>query len=350
MGAGGFNNGNRALARGFGGDVMQDAAFGMDAASRAYGSAANAGPVLQQRAPSIAGLMDRFQNPYTNQVINRTRNNMLDTMEQNLDQVGAQASRAGAFGGARHGLVEATTRTDAMRDIGDMTAQLRDQGFNTAAGLAGQEANNILGVRAANQNSRNAMWDRRMNAAGGLANTAQAGFGMGTNLMDRQMQQGGMAQQLQQMIMQQGQDLFTQYTAQPEKLLELRLKSLGMNPLNTATTSTQTTNPGWGAMFGNLIGAAGNALSFTPITLPFGGSSERFKDDITPTGRFAKSKAGKVVREVSFRYSPVTQKSLGLPDGVHIGVIAEELGRDPAVLFGNDGKPIAVDYSQLEIV
>ena len=267
MGVGGVTNSGRALNRGFSGGAMQDAAYGIDAAGRMYGAAGAAGPALQGSAPTIAGLMDRYQNPYTNQVINRTRNNMLDTMDQNLDQVGAQAVRAGAFGGARHGLVEATTRTDAMRDIGDMTAGLRQQGFDTAAGLASQDVNNILGVRSANQNSRNQMLDRRLNAAAGLGNTAQASFGMGTNLMDRQQQQGMMAQQLQQAIMQAGSDMFSQYTAQPEKLLEMRLKSLGMNPLNTATTSTQTSNPGWGAMFGNLIGAAGNMFSFTPITL-----------------------------------------------------------------------------------
>jgi hypothetical protein len=343
MGAGGFSNAGRTINRGFAGGAMEDAAYGIDAAGRMYGQVGAAGPALQGRSPTIAGLMDRYQNPYTNQVINRTRNNMMDTMDQNLDQVGAAATRAGAFGGGRHGLVEATTRTDAMRDIGDMTAQLRQQGFDTAAGLAGQDVNNILGVRAANQNSRNQMWDRRLNAAAGAANTAQTSYGMGTNIMDRQQQQGMMAQQLQQAIMQAGQDMFGQYTAQPEKLLEMRLKSLGMNPMNAATTSTQTSNPGWGAMFGNLIGAAGNMLQFSPIPWP---SARRFKTDIRETGRMVRSKAGNLTPEVSFRYRPET----GLPEGVFIGIVAEQLGNDPAIHRDQYGRPERVDYSQLEIV
>lgn len=332
--------------------------------------AANYSPAQQANAPTIASAINRYTNPYENQVVNRTTNNMLRALDTQQENIRADAAAAGAFGGSRHGLVESQTNAETMRNIGDITAQLRQQGFNTAAGLASQDVANTLGVNAqnqvamnaarqfnaanqqnrllanagyaqqtalANQNSLNAArmynatnqqnrlatntanqqqaalanqaarnatnqfnaanrqqtalanqasrnaagqfnsaqrlqadqsrFNNALAGAGMLGNLGQTSFNLGSSLASQQMQNGNLSQQLMQALLTNGQGMYDQYMNQPERLLQLRLASLGMNPLSNASTTTTNTsnNPGKGGAVGNLLGAAGNAFQFSPI-------------------------------------------------------------------------------------
>lgn len=319
----------------------------------------------QQAGPdTIASQMGRYQNPYETQVVQNTAQQMQDALRQTQMGNADAAIASGAFGGGRHGVVEGVSNAQAVKDIGAMTAQLRQAGFDTAAGLAGQDVANRMSVASQNQqavntqrsenadainaargfnadalnaagqfnsaarnqtaatnaglreaagqfnagalnaqqqfntglrqdmrqfNANNQNAARQFNATGKynaaqdrvatamglgsqLGNLSQASYGMGRSVASDQMQAGQMSQQLMQQILQSGQAGYDQQTQQAQQLLQMRLAALGMNPLNNATTSTATqqTNPGWGAMFGNLLGAAGNMFSFNPITLPFG--------------------------------------------------------------------------------
>lgn len=319
---------------------------------------------VQQDPQTIASQMGRYQNPYEDQVVQNTARQMQDALRQTQMANADAAIASGAFGGGRHGVVEGVSNAQAVKDIGDMTAALRAQGFDTAAGLAGQDVANRMQVGALNQqalndqraanagahnsmrqfnagmrsqegtfnagqqnqmrqfnaglqenagqfnaNARNNMSQfnessraameqfnagahnaaRQFNSTGqygarqdylnnlmGLSsqfgNLSQASYGVGRSIAGDQMQSGSMSQQLMQQLLQAGQSGYDQITGQPERLLQLRLAALGMNPLNNATTTTGTTqtNPGWGATFGNMLGAAGNMFQFNPISLPFG--------------------------------------------------------------------------------
>lgn len=274
----------------------------------------------QQSPDTIAFQMDRYQNPYENQVVQNTARQMQDALQQAQMRNADAAIAAGAFGGGRHGVVEGVTNAQGIQNIGDMTAALRAQGFETAARLAGQDIANRMQVGALNQDAINTQRNynagaqnnmrqfnatlqnqnsqfnanahnraREFNATGrygaqqdyiankmGLAsqlgNLSQASYGVGRSIAGDQMNSGNMTQQLMQQIMQGGQAGFDQMTGQAQQLLQMRLAALGMNPLNNATTTTQNqqSNPGWGATFGNLLGAAGNMFQFNPITLPWG--------------------------------------------------------------------------------
>ena len=307
---------------------------------------------LQGAAPTLASQMSRYTNPYENQVVQGMTNDANTQRNQMMQQIGADANAAGAFGGSRHGLVEAQTNAEVNNNLQNNVANLRSQGFNTAAGLAGQDVANQLSVRSQNQQAQNAnnqfnaqmqsqfgqnKFNNALSGANALGNMANSSFNMGSALTGQQMQQGSLAQQLQQSLLNQGQSMFGNYSNQAANALQMRLAALGMSPLNNASTTTQTTP---NTTFANLLGAAGNMFSFAPITL----STARFKDEIKRTGRKVKSKAGAVVDQVTFKYKP----ELGI-EGIHSGVLAEDLGNDPAVIF-HEGQPIAVDYSQLEVM
>lgn len=392
----------------------------------------------QQAGPdTIASQMGRYQNPYETQVVQNTAQQMQDALRQTQMGNADAAIASGAFGGGRHGVVEGVSNAQAVQDIGAMTAQLRQAGFDTSAGLAGQDAANRMSVSSQNQQAINAQRGtnaaainaargfnadaqntagqfnagarnqtaqtnaglreaagqfnagarnaqqqynaglqqdtrqfnagsqnaaRQFNAAGRydatqdrvatamglgsqLGNLSQASYGVGRSVAGDQLQTGQMSQQLMQQILQSGQAGYDQQTQQAQQLLQMRLAALGMNPMTNATTSTATeqSNPGWGAMFGNLLGAAGNMFSFAPMTLPF--SSKRYKSNIEKTGKQRRSVSGKVVDEVTYTYTADPGQIQ------YVGVVAEDLGPDdPAVIVNAFGQPDAVDYSKLETV
>lgn len=263
-------------------------------------SAQNYQAHLQGVPAQIRNLMGGYQNPYENQVVARTTRNMADTLRQQQMGNADAAIASGAFGGGRHGVVEAVTNAEGLRNIGDMTAELRQQGFNTAAGLASQDIQNRMAMTSANQNAVNAQrqyaadsrygsnaqnvanqmqaqqfnvgnnmanrqnyFNNLQGMAGQMGNLANQSYNVGNSINQNQMQAGQQQQQLMQQVLNQGMGGYDQLVNQPNNLLQLRLQALGMNPLNNTGTTTGRTNtqPGWGAMLGNLIGAGGNAAS-----------------------------------------------------------------------------------------
>lgn len=401
--------------------------------------------VTQDSPDAIRQQMNKYQNPYQQQVLDRTMAQMDKQRLQALDQNRASAAAAGAFGGSRHGVVDAITNSEINQSMGDMAANLNLQGFNTAAGLAGQDISNQMSVASQNQAAQNAarqfgsaaqnaasqfnasqgnqlnqfnagnrfqnqinnqaalnnanqfnagqsnqmnqfnagnrtqnnqfnagqrfaqqtnnqnaqnqanlanqaamnqagqfnaanqqqtnfanqnayntqrqfganaantasqfnagqrndmsqynasnrfnqnlsnqaainqarqfnamqqgnnmnnMFNNAMQGAGALGNLANQSFGIGNAVAGNQINAGSMSQQQNQQLLDQAQQMYNNFISQPQNILQMRLASLGMNPMNNTGTTTQTTQPGWGQMFGNLLGAAGNAFQFSPI-------------------------------------------------------------------------------------
>ncbi len=75
-------------------NIFNQAATGMTQAFQ--GTAGSAG------APNIAA----FQTPYTQNVINRTQQDIARQQAMSMNDLGAQATAAGAFGGSRHGVAQ----------------------------------------------------------------------------------------------------------------------------------------------------------------------------------------------------------------------------------------------------
>jgi hypothetical protein len=76
--------------------------------------------------------INQYMNPYTQNVIDSTMGD-LDMARQNaLNNTGVAATRGGAFGGDRHGIMEAQNNNDYMQNVARTSAQLRNQGFQNA--------------------------------------------------------------------------------------------------------------------------------------------------------------------------------------------------------------------------
>ena len=160
----------------------------------------------------------QFMNPYTSDVIGRTGMDLARQAAMQQNTLGAQATAAGAFGGSRHGVAEGTMMGDYGRAFGDIAAQQRQQGFNTAL----QAAQNQQGIQS------------------GLAGQ---GFGFGQQIGQQQFQQGEMQRMLNQSLIDAGRGQYGGFTGAPAASLNLPLAALGAGNMGQQTT-TQTQKPG----------------------------------------------------------------------------------------------------------
>ncbi len=170
-------------------------------------NAAAAGPNIGQ-----------FMNPYTNMVTGTAMQDLNQQRQMATNDIGAAASRAGAFGGSRHGVSEALTNEGFAKQGANMFANLQQQGFNTALSAAqGQQ-----GIQS---------------------NLAGQGFGFGEKIADRQMAEGDMMRLINQALIDSAKGQYGGFTNAPANAL---------TPLNAATgaanmgqsTTTDTSKPG----------------------------------------------------------------------------------------------------------
>ena len=135
-----------------------------DAISRATAGVGSFEPFLQRGAEAIgqgigqlgtaqqrvaaAGIdptsYQQFMNPFTEDVIARTQQDIADRGAQQQLQAQASAAGQGAFGGSRQAVLQGQIAADVMDQQARTGAQLRSQGFQQAQNLAQQAAQQQL--------------------------------------------------------------------------------------------------------------------------------------------------------------------------------------------------------------
>lgn len=195
----------------------------------------------------------QYMNPYTEDVIGATTADINRNLGMQMEDIASGAARSGAFGGSRHGLVESEAMRAATEQIADTSANLRRTGFNDATSFAMQGLNDA--------------YSRAMGSAGGLAGLGQQAFDTGRTITADQYGQGQQAQALQQRLIDEARRMFEGYVQSPQDILNLRLAAVGANPLSSAKTTTQTSQPGLLDYLSMAAGVGGNMFSFNPITL-----------------------------------------------------------------------------------
>jgi hypothetical protein len=148
---------------GFSPDTM--AAFDMirnnvGAATPAYQNAMSTAQGLTNfEAPQVTAAqwagqdLSPYMNPYIDNVINAQAADQQNAYGQAYNGLASQAQAAGAFGGSRFGVAQGQLSADSVRDQALMSAQLRSQGFNTAAGLLGQDVDRQNWASGLNQSA-----------------------------------------------------------------------------------------------------------------------------------------------------------------------------------------------------
>lgn len=163
--------------------------------------------------------LSKYTNPYTDEVVDKSLADVNDQRIQALMGNSDAAQKAGAFGGSRHGVVDAVTNAESLKDMGLLSAQLRSQGFDKAIAAAGQDISN-------QQSSAIATNDARTKNLAGL------------------MQQGLLEQQNSQAQIDSDMAKFNEARDYDLENLNLRLSALGMSPYGKTDTTTKTSTGG----------------------------------------------------------------------------------------------------------
>jgi hypothetical protein len=162
-----------------------------------------------------------YMNPYQQNVIDNSVNDLDRARQMSINQDGATATSQSAYGGDRHGLVEAETN----RNFADATARM-------SAGL------NMAGYQNAQSSAMEAQRMRQAagNQMGGMAGNA---FNMGqtinSNLASAGLQQQSVQQQLIDAVNQQ----YAAYTNAPTAALNLPLAAMQSTPQVGSTETSK---------------------------------------------------------------------------------------------------------------
>jgi hypothetical protein len=239
----------------------------------------------QVSAGQIAGTnLGAYTNPYESQVVQQSLTDLGGAQEKALNQMGAQATAARAFGGSRQGIAEAETRKSYADQAAQMVSGLRQAGYQQAQQLAGQDiatqmqaalanqgANLQAGtttaqlgqqVNLANQAALNQQRQfgatqgmtaqqlnqgaglqgaqLRMNASQQMGGLGQQAFNTSQAIQQQQMQQGLMQQGLQQQLIDAARGQYAGAVGAPQQSLGLPLAALGAAPVPQTTTQTQS--------------------------------------------------------------------------------------------------------------
>lgn len=128
--------------------------------------------------------LNMFMNPYTNDVIKGTNDQILLANQGLLSQLGGDATQAGAFGSTRQGVAQAQQNKDSLTTIANTDAALNQSGYNTAANMAvnninqgntnlQQQISNLLGIGNQQQQQATAVQQAPLTALQALISAAQ---------------------------------------------------------------------------------------------------------------------------------------------------------------------------------
>jgi hypothetical protein len=113
----------------------------------------NANPQMINPAQWGGKDISPYMNPYIQNVIDTQAADQQNAYGQSYNQMASQAQAAGAFGGSRFGVAQGQLAADSVRNQAAISAQLRSQGFDTAAQLMGQDVDRQNWASGLNQNA-----------------------------------------------------------------------------------------------------------------------------------------------------------------------------------------------------
>lgn len=173
-------------------------------------------------AGTIAGTnMGQYMNPYQQNVIGGLQTEAQRAMQLGANQLGAQATRAGAFGGSRQAIAQGQMMGDVMRNLNQQTGQLMYSGYNQAQNLAQQDITN------------------RMQQAAQLSGLGKTSFGYGQQIQQNLAQQGAQQQAIQQALIDAAKGQYAGYTGAPAQSLGYASTALGGTPVPQTQTSSR---------------------------------------------------------------------------------------------------------------
>lgn len=215
---------------------VEGADFGTDAMGR----------LQNYQAQTGAQNMDAYFNPYENQVVQGMQGDAQKALANGLNMLGARA--AGGNFGSRLGVSEGIATSEAADNLARNTANLRHQGFTTAAGLGMADADRDLSGA-----------NLQLNAANSLAAAQQAKANAMLGI-------GNMQQSMDQANLDLAYGDFLEQQNDPLRKLSIRMGALGQTPMGSVQRVPVQSSGGLGSFLGGLgslgLGLGGMGVKF----------------------------------------------------------------------------------------
>ena len=292
---------------------IQDQARGMFDESFGLDPRGKLNELASQDAPSLLSAdLNAYQNPFREQVIDNTLNDLDRARQIQLQSDQDAAIGRGAFGGSRSALLEAETNRNFADRASDAVSRLNLQGFDRATNLASQD----IGREMQNRQFQSNLFGNQ------LADQYQ-NFGLLSGIGNQQ-----------QMLNQAGIDFnFNEFLRQqddPYRRLTALTSTLSGIPVNQSTSSQKKTG------LGDILGGAANLYGMSLL-----GSDERMKKDITFIGK----EKGHNIYTWNWKDEA---KEMGWDKFPTVGVIAQEVKKYmPEAVIKNDNGYYMVNYGAL---
>jgi len=204
-----------------------------------------------------------YLNPYTDEVETRAIDNANRALTGQLSMADDAATKAGAFGGSAAGIQKGILGAEGARGIGDLSAGLRKEGYDTAVA-------NMFTDRAGMRD-----------AAAGITSTADARQRARMGDVSALLGAGSQEQRQRQAVLDAKKARWEQARNNPLEGLNLKLSALGMSPYGkTETMEKESTAEKQGMDFGTIFGGL---MQFLPMMM--GMSDRRAKTDIKRVGK-----------------------------------------------------------------
>lgn len=201
------------------------------------------------------GQADFYMSPYMQNVVDMQKREAQRDFDKMMPTIDANAQKAGAFGGARHGLVESEARRNLSTQLGDIQTQGLQSAFTNAQGQFNADQN------------------RMGTMATGAIGGGQTLAGIGQNVFQNQLATnqgllgiGNQQQGLDQKSADIGYEQFQQQKQHPYQQAQYMQSFLQGLPMTQTTTATTTPAPTLaqqlissgigGYQLGNMIGGA----------------------------------------------------------------------------------------------
>jgi hypothetical protein len=212
--------------------------------------------VVDEKGP--LGSIKSYMNPYTQNVLDPALREIQKAGMQQRQGIGSQAQMAGAFGDARHGVVEGQQMTGEMQTNADTTGRAYNQAFESAMGQRQQDLGRNFQTQQSQAAANEQALQRKLTGAGALTDLDRYNTGRQMDLAQKLGQFGQLGRDIKQRGLDtRYQDFQNQRNFTPQ-MLTLLSGILGAAPKGSTTTGhgVQETfapnNTGW-----NMLGALG---------------------------------------------------------------------------------------------
>ena len=183
--------------------------------------------------------LDPYMNPFTSSVVNYGLQNLDMQRMQALNQTGAQAAQARAFGGSRQGVQEGITNAAASMSAGKLASDLQSQNFLQAQSAANNDIGRRYAADIANQAAATQSAGVNLSASDQLAKQATQGQQSFLSGLDSAMGYQSVQQQQNQSALDNARALYGEQQQFPIQQLQLLQGALTNSPYGKTVIGQQ---------------------------------------------------------------------------------------------------------------